>query len=112
MVVERDLLISLLKLTKDESVLLELVKRDAKTTLSITRKMLEKLQNEGMIYLNQNKVEADSYGRLKLAIKAVSIGADVEYVSNMLSWQEFEGIAAIALERNGYTVRNSEDRYS
>ena len=104
MVVERDLLISLLKLTKDESVLLELVKRDAKTTLSITRKMLEKLQNEGMIYLNQNKVEADSYGRLKLAIKAVSIGADVEYVSNMLSWQEFEGIAAIALEKNGYTV--------
>ena len=104
MAVERDLLISLIKLTKDGSVLLELVKKDAKTTMNITRKMLEKLQNEGIIYMNQNKVEADSFSRLKLAIKAVYIGADVEHVSNMLRWQEFEGIAAIALERNGYTV--------
>jgi Holliday junction resolvase-like predicted endonuclease len=104
MVVERDLLISLLKLTKDGPVLLEHVKSDAKTTLSIARKLLEKLQNEGMIYLHQDTVEADSYSRLKLAVKAVSIGADVEYVSNMLRWQEFEDISAVALERNGYAV--------
>ncbi|MCJ7763305.1 NERD domain-containing protein [Candidatus Bathyarchaeota archaeon] len=104
MVVERDLLISLLKLTKDGPVLVEDVKSDAKTTMSIARKLLEKLQSEDLIYLNQDKVEADSYSRLKLAVKAVSTGADVEYVSNMLRWQEFEDIAAVALERNGYAV--------
>ena len=107
MLVERDLLLSLLKLTKDGSILLELVKKDAKTTWSTTRKMLEKLQDEGIIHLDQNVVEADSYSRLKLAIKAVSMGADVEYVSKMLRWQEFEGIAAIALERNGYIVEKN-----
>jgi Holliday junction resolvase-like predicted endonuclease len=104
MVVERDLLISLLKLTKNGAVLVEHVKNDAKTTLSIARKLLEKLQSEGMVYLNQDTVEADSYSRLKLAVKAVSIGADVESVSSMLRWQEFEEIAAVALERNGYIV--------
>ncbi len=104
MIVERDLLISLLKLTKDRSVLLEDVKKDAKLTSGIVRNLLEKLQNEGIVYVNQDTVEADSYSRLKLAVKAVAMGADVEYVSNMLSWQEFEDISAVALEKNGYSV--------
>jgi hypothetical protein len=104
MVVERDLLMSLLKLTKDGSVLVERVKKDAKTTSNIARKLLEKLQDEGMVYLKQDTVEADSYSRLKLAVKAASMGADVEHVSNLLRWQEFEEITAIALERNGYIV--------
>lgn len=104
MVVERDLLLSLLKLTKDGPVLVEHVKSDAKTTLSIARKLLEKLQNEDLVYLRQGTVEADSYRRLKLAVKAIALGADVENVSNMLRWQEFEDIAAVALERNGYAV--------
>jgi len=104
MIVERDLLISLLKLTKDGSVLIEGVKKDAKLTSGIVRNLLGKLQNEGIVYVNQDTVEADSYSRLKLAVKAVAMGADVEYVSNMLSWQEFEDISAVALERNGYSV--------
>jgi len=104
MIIERDLLISLLKLTKDGSVLIEDVKKDAKVTLGIVRDLLGKLQNEGMLYLNQDTVEADSYSRLKLAVKAVAMGADVEYVSNMLSWQELEDIAAVALEKNDYCV--------
>jgi Holliday junction resolvase-like predicted endonuclease len=104
MTVERDLLISLLKLTKDGPVLVEHVKSDAKTALNIARKLLEKLQNEDVIYLKQDTVEANSGGRLKLAVKAVSLGADVEHVSNMLRWQEFEEIAAVALEKNGYVA--------
>lgn len=104
MVIERDLLISLLKLTRDSPVLLEHVKSDAKTTTGVARKLLEKLQSEGMVYLNHDTVEADSYSRLKLAVKAISLGADVEYVSSMLRWQEFEEIAAVALERNSYAV--------
>ena len=104
MTVERDLLISLLKLTTGQPVLIEHVKTDAKTTLSIARKLLEKLQNEDLVYLKQDTVEADSYSRLKLAVKAITLGADVEHVSNLLRWQEFEEIAAVALERNSYIV--------
>jgi Holliday junction resolvase-like predicted endonuclease len=32
------------------------------------------------------------------------MGADIERVSAFFSWQEFEGAAALALERNGYIV--------
>jgi Holliday junction resolvase-like predicted endonuclease len=104
MAVERELLISILKLTKNGSVLIENVKKDSRVTFSIAVKLLENLQNEGAIYLKNDAVETDSYGRLKIAIKALAHGADVETVSNLLRWQEFEEIAAVALERNGYIV--------
>jgi Holliday junction resolvase-like predicted endonuclease len=104
MVIERDLIISLLKLTKDGSALIECVNQDARIASDIVRKLLEKLQNEGMLYLKDDTVKANSDNRLRLAVKAASLGADVEHVSAFLRWQEFEDITAIALERNGYVV--------
>ena len=104
MVIERDLLTSLLKLTKDGPVLIESVNQDSRIASDIVRKLLRKLQNEDLLYLNGNTVEADSSQRLRLAVKAASLGADVERISTFLRWQEFEDIAALALERNGYTV--------
>jgi len=104
MVIERDLLMSLLKLTKDGPVLIEIVNKDAKIASDIVRKLLEKLQNEGLFYLKDDAVETNSDNRLRLAVKAVSLGADIEHVSTFFSWQEFEDIAALALERNGYVV--------
>jgi Holliday junction resolvase-like predicted endonuclease len=105
--VDRDLLISLLKLTKDGAVLIECVKKDAKITSDIVLKLLKNLQNEGLLYLKDDFVDADSGNRLRLAVKAVSLGADVEHVSEFLRWQEFEDIAAFALERNGYLSRKN-----
>lgn len=104
MVVERDLLISLLKLTKDGPVLIEDVNRDSRIALNIVRNLLEKMQNEGIIYLQGETIKATTDNRLRLALKATSLGADVEHISAFLRWQEFEEIAAIALERNGYIV--------
>ncbi len=107
MIVERNLIISLLKLTKEEPVLIESVNRDAKIPSVITWKLLEKLQNENLIYLKTYTVEIDSSSRLKLAIKAASLGADIEHISDLLCWQEFEEIAAIALKKNGYVVQKN-----
>jgi Holliday junction resolvase-like predicted endonuclease len=104
MAVERDLIMSLLKLTKNGPVLVEYVNKDARIASDIVRKLLEKLQNEDMVYLKDNIVEADSYRRLKLALKAASLGADIERISDFLRWQEFEGIVAVALERNNYSI--------
>jgi Holliday junction resolvase-like predicted endonuclease len=105
--VERNLVISLLKLTKERFVLIESVKNDAHIPLTIALKLLGKLQNAGLIYLKQGIIEVDSNSRLKLAVKAVSLGADVEHISNLLCWQEFEEIAALALKNNGYIVENN-----
>jgi Holliday junction resolvase-like predicted endonuclease len=107
MTVERNLIISLLKLTKEGPVLTELVNKEAHLPSAATMKLLAKLQNEGIVYLKQGSVGAESGGRLKLAVQAISLGADVEHVSSLLCWQEFEEIAALALKNNGYAVSNN-----
>jgi Holliday junction resolvase-like predicted endonuclease len=104
MSIERDLLISLLKLAKNGPVLIKNVNQDARMPSDIVRNLLEKLQNEGLLYMKEDIVEVDTDNRLRIAVKAASIGADVEHISAFLRWQEFEEIAAIALERNGYVA--------
>jgi Holliday junction resolvase-like predicted endonuclease len=104
---ERNLAISLLKLTKKGPVLTELVKREAHLTSAITMKLLVKLQNECVVYLKQGSVEVERSGRIKLAVQAVSLGADIEGISNLLCWQEFEEIAGFTLKNNGYVVSNN-----
>jgi Holliday junction resolvase-like predicted endonuclease len=105
--VERNLIISLLKLTKKGPILIENVKEDSRTPLAMTKKLLANLQNEELVYLKSDSVEASTSMRLKLMIKATSLGADVEQISNFLCWQEFEEIAAFALKNYGYTVTNN-----
>ena len=107
MSVECNLIISLLKLTKKGPVLIESVNKDARIPSATSRKLLEKLQNEGLIYLKQDAVEVEDNCRLKLAVKAASLGADIEHISNLLCWQEFEEITAFALKNNGYSVSNN-----
>ena len=107
MSVERNLLMSILKLTKEGTVLIESVNKEARIPLSTTLKLLDKLQNENLIYLKLKSIEVDSNNRLKLAIKAASLGADIEHISKFLCWQEFEEIAALALKNNGYIVKNN-----
>jgi len=102
--IERNLIISLLKLTKNGTVSLETVKTDSKMPLSVCKELLQKLQRESLLYLNGDNFEVDTTSRLKLAVKAAELGSDVERLSDYLSWQEFEGIATVALERNGYSV--------
>jgi Holliday junction resolvase-like predicted endonuclease len=103
-VVERDLLISLIKLTKDGPVLVENVNNDTRLASDISTKLLESLQKQGLVHLEDGFVKIDSDGRLTLAVKLVSMGADIERVSTFFSWQEFEEIATLALEKNGYAA--------
>lgn len=107
MSVERNLVISLLKLTKEGPVLIKSVNQDARIPSTVTLKLLDKLQNENLIYLNSGNIEVDGESRLKLAVKAASLGADVEHISDLLCWQEFEEIGALALKNNGYAVQNN-----
>ncbi|MCW4030348.1 MAG: restriction endonuclease [Candidatus Bathyarchaeota archaeon] len=107
MSVERNLAISLLKLTQNGPALIEAVKIDAHLPLTVVELLLQKMQKEELINLRGNSVEADSGMRLRLAVRAVSLGADVEALSRLLRWQEFEEIAAIAFQTHGYTVQNN-----
>ena len=107
MVVELNLIISLLKLTKKGSVLTESVKNDSRMPSTTMLKLIEKLQADGMVYLNKDIVEADSNRRLKLAVRAAALGGDLEGISNLLCWQEFEAIAAAGLRNNDYSASSN-----
>jgi Holliday junction resolvase-like predicted endonuclease len=107
MSVERNLVLSFLKLTKEGTVLIESVNKESRIPSSVTLKLLDKLENENLIYLKSNSIEVDSNSRLKLAVKAASLGADIEHISDLLCWHEFEEIAALALKNNGYVVKNN-----
>jgi hypothetical protein len=102
--VERNLIISIIKLTKEHTVSVKNVKDDAKLPTETTCMLLEKLQSENLLNLTGDLVEVSVDDRLKLAVKAVSLGADVQHVSDLLCWQEFEEIAAMALRNNGFAV--------
>jgi len=105
--VERNLIISLLKLTKESPALIEDVKKDARLPTDLCWELLSKLQKDNLVYLNNDCVEVDSTNRLKIALKAGSLGADLQNLSDLLRWREFEEIAAIALKMNGYSVLNN-----
>lgn len=104
MTVERNLLISLLKLTKDGSILIESVNEDSMIPSDIIKKLLKSFQNQGLICLKNGFVETDSNSRIKLAARAATLGADIERISELFSWQEFEKITAHAMLRNGYSA--------
>ncbi len=102
--IERNLIIALLKMTREGSVSHELVNKEAKIPSRVATELLRKLQNSGLVYVKPAGVEADAMQRLRLAVRAIGLGCGIEQVSSLLQWQEFEGIAAVALEQNGYSV--------
>jgi len=104
---EAKLLTSLLKTTKANSVLIEDVKIDSRLPLEYCSSLLKKLQQEDIINIIDNQIEVDTTNRLKIAVKAISLGADIQDISNHLDWREFEEITAIALKNNGYSVHNN-----
>jgi Holliday junction resolvase-like predicted endonuclease len=105
--IERELIIAVLRLTKDGFTSHELVNKEARTPSDLGRRLLRSLQDEGLIYAEKGYIEVDSVDRLRLAVRAISSGADPERVSDLLQWKEFEAMAAITLERGGYAaIRN------
>lgn len=107
MAIELNLLIALLKMTKDGSVLIGDVKREVRIASDIIMKVLRQLHVEGAIYLEDDIVKTDATMRMQLAVKALSMGADIESAAQFLQWQEFEEIAGIVLERYGYVVQRN-----
>ena len=102
--IEGNLLISILKLTRDGPVSQNVINKEAKLPRSLVSKLLRKLQSEGSIYLHEGILEVTSVQRLQLAVCALRSGGDLEEVSGFLQWKEFEGMAAVAFESNGYRV--------
>ena len=105
MAVERNILISILKLTKSGPAAKELVARDANVPAQVTEEVLKKFRDAELVKLKDRTIEASSNQRAKIAIHAIKSGADFERVCRVLEWIEFENLAATAFEANNFAVK-------
>jgi hypothetical protein len=104
MTVERNLLRSILKLTKKGPIEKTLISRDAQIPVQIADDMLKDFSKAGFVQIRGKVIEASLNQRVKIAIQAIRLGTDFESVCNFLEWNEFEKIAATTFEFNHFNV--------
>src|SRR4030066_1832402 len=95
---EKEILASLQRLTKTGLVQTQLIKKDARVSTEVMEDVLRKLSEAGLINQQQGLVEVSPSQRAHLAVHALKLGADYEQICKLLSWSEFESIAAQAFE--------------
>jgi len=105
MVAERDVLISILKLTNNGPVAEEVVATDVNVPVPVTNELLKRFREIGLIEGEDGMIEVSSNQRVKLAIHAIKLGTDIERVCKVLEWIEFENFAATAFEANNFAVK-------
>ncbi len=82
------------------------------STSSLGNRLLAKLHKDGLVELSNGFVCTRGEARLRLTVRATELGADIEQVGRYLRWQEFEALAALALERNQYvSVKNARFKH-
>jgi len=101
---EKDIIVSLLRLTKTGPIQKELLRKDARVSVQGLDEALRKFFEAGFIRQQRGLVEASSSQRVSMAVQAIKLGADFERVCKFLEWNEFESIAAQAFQANGFRV--------
>jgi len=104
MTVEKDILASLLRLTRTGPVQEGLVKKDARVSVQVMENMLKKLSEARLIRRQRGLIGVSPSQRVGLAVQALKFGADFELICKLLEWTEFEGITAEAFEANRFRV--------
>ncbi len=104
MEIERRILVSLLKLTKQGPFQKELLGKDSRISMQVVDEILDRLCREGLCQQRRGVVEMTLTQRVKVAIHAIRLGADFERACEFLQWKEFENLAAEAFKTNNYNV--------
>jgi hypothetical protein len=105
MLAEREILISLLKLTQNNTIELDSISQEARVPVQVVRNVLKKYLDLITYETSSRSINVDSEQRLKMAIKTIEMGADIERVCNHLTWLEFENISILAFEANDYVTK-------
>ena len=102
---ERELLVALLDHTRGEPAARGNLRAAVRVTSEMFNHFLGRFRSEGLISERGDLIETSPGQRLKIAVRAVELGADIERVCRALGWLEFEEMTAYVFEENGYTVR-------
>jgi hypothetical protein len=102
MLAEREVLVSLLKLTMEDTTEIDSLGREARVPAQVVRELLRR-NTDLVTYITSSRlVTVSSEQRLKIAIKAIELGADIERVCKSLTWLEFEDMSILAFEANDF----------
>ncbi|UCH57007.1 MAG: hypothetical protein JSV18_06625 [Candidatus Bathyarchaeota archaeon] len=101
---QREILVALLEQTKEKPIDVEGLREAVRVTDEAFELFLKHLAEEGLVEVREDTIKATLTQRLKLAVRAVRAGADLEKVSRALGWLEFEEMAAYTFEENGFRV--------
>jgi Holliday junction resolvase-like predicted endonuclease len=104
MSVEREILIAMLKLTRNGPTEYSVVSKSARAPTQIAHAIIQKLVDQALIRWTENTIEATRDQRVKIAVHAIELGADFERVCKTLEWSEFESIATEIFKANDYHV--------
>lgn len=105
MLAEREILIAILKNTRDKaSSDIGSICRDAKVPQAEVSETLNRLHEIRLLRLDGDKVIVTGGQRLKIAVRSINLGSDVERVARFLTWSEFEQFSRESFELNGFKV--------
>jgi len=103
-VVEREILVALLGMTRGEPVDEGSLHAAVRVTGEVLEHILGQLSFADLISRRHGLIEASQRQRLSIAVRAVQQGADFERVCRALGWLEFEEMVSYVFEENGYRV--------
>ena len=101
---EREILISILKLTREGPASIELIAKNSRIPLSVVEEQIKKFLSLNLAEKEEALIRVSPLQRLKIAFRAITLGADIERVCRNLSWKEFEDVAVTAFQTNGYST--------
>lgn len=107
MTVEREILITVLKLTRNGPTEYSLVGKNARVPAQTAEKFLKKLADANLVKWRDKILESSPNQRVKIAVQAIKLGADFERVCKLLEWKEFESITTKAFEAYNYRAQKN-----
>ncbi|HDO41960.1 MAG TPA: hypothetical protein ENH03_03560 [Candidatus Bathyarchaeota archaeon] len=107
--IKREILVSILESTIENNNVREKdISKGARVPHELTKEILMKLHKEKLLKLEDaDKIIVDSLQRLKIAEKAITLGADIERIARFLTWIEFESFSRSVFEANGFEVKKN-----
>lgn len=105
--IDREVILSVLKLTQKGVTQKDHVAQDAHTSMDIADEVFRRLHEKSLIELNGNNLTTAPSQRLELAIEAIKQGADQQRTCRFLEWKEFENITAAVFGANSYAVKKN-----